>query len=163
MLAETIKAQLAASPLAGYFVGPPQRRIATVAAAASPVSSNLLINETNLVVGDAIFIEHMWAILSPTAAMNLQSLSLDVSDLSGVGVGWMALGTPIATTLALSTSRVSLLFPAIPLITIADLFAYGAGVAIQPFSARLTIAFSASTLAVRWGYKYRVVHGINDG
>lgn len=170
-LRDSINAQLA-RPLTdqGEVLGP-FRKAVSQAAVASPQVTGLSLTGTQLKRGDGIYIPYIWAELFPTAVMNVTGLRLEIND-APVAQLLGTIGTPVLTTVTGITGPTSVLFPPAGLITFEDLDFYGrnanaGGVGLndanQPIQLALAITFSASTLAVKWGIKWYVVRGIQDG
>lgn len=154
----------------GLLIGPPFRVSATVAAVLSPNSTLTLLpaiaGQLPLEVDSAILIEAIWALLTPTAAQNLIGLSLTIAN--NVTAFKYPIGTPLATLTAGLTGAVSLFFPPIGLVTMRDYVTFnsqfgGAALNGGALQLNLAIATSASTMALSWGCRYRVVRSLNEG
>lgn len=164
-LYDTIAAQLAGQPATNWAIEKPRRFAQVLATAASPRTATLTLNGMQFRRGDGLFVDQLFAVLLPTAAMTVQSLELTLND-NGGGL-LMPLATPVLTTLGLSTSNVSLLFSPPGLITFEDILEWsetlGGNPANQPWQPQLIIAFSASTLAINFGARARAIHGLQEG
>jgi hypothetical protein len=157
------------SPLAtGSSVSQPARNSEVTAALASPISRDLAIpGDVQFGRGDAFLFEQIFANLTPAAALNITDLAVLLVDNSGNTL-IPALGTPILTTITGITQTVSVLFPPVPLLTMEDLINFGRTFGGDPLNAqpprvRFRVAFSASTIVLRWGFKARIFHGLQEG
>ena len=147
-----------------FYVGNPARVSGNSGALASPLTLRVTLNGIPaLGIGDGIWFDDIWAVLTPTAALTIQSASLRLVDNTN-GV-LKTLGMPVFTTLSLSTSPVTVAFLVQPkLVGFGDLQQYGLTANIQqPLKVELILAFSASTLVAILGVKARLVRGIQDG
>jgi len=167
-LYDTIAAQLASVPAPNFNISPAQRFGFSVAAAASPNGSTVsLAGLPPLRNGDALLFEQLWALITPTAAMSIQGMFLNLVDASTAFLA--TLSTPITTTLGLGTTPTSLWFPPPPLITMADLLGWQGKIGVsgnplnQPLGISFTVSFSASTLAIVFAGKVRTIHGLQEG
>lgn len=164
-LYDTIAAQLAGTPATNWAIEKPRRYAQVLATGASPRTSSLTLNGMQFRRGDGLFIDQLFAVLLPVAAMTVQSLELTLND-NGGGL-LMPLATPVLTTLGLSTSNVSVLFSPPGLITFEDVLEWsetlGGNPASQPWLLQLAIAFSASTLGIQFGCRARGLHGLQEG
>jgi hypothetical protein len=116
--------------------------------------------------GDALYLASMWGILAvPAGPPNLAGLSLFLADSGGVPM--VALGTPVPTVVSAMLGGVSLLFPPVPLITFEDLLvwatALGANPNAQPYQVGLNMNYSAGVGGIRWGIKYYLLRGQQEG
>lgn len=152
------------------LISPPYRVSATVAAVLSPSSRLTLLpaipGNLPLEIDSAVFIEAIWAILTPTAAQNLIGLGLSLAN--NVSAFKYPVGTPLATLTAGLTGPTSLFFPNIGLVAMRDYVLFnqqfgGAALAGAALQLLLEVATSASTMALSWGCRFRVVRSLNEG